>query len=57
MPDDIYFYEPAKGHGLPHDPFNEMVVGVLSELTPVLDSFYAHYQRDAQRNTPLKARS
>jgi flavin reductase (DIM6/NTAB) family NADH-FMN oxidoreductase RutF len=25
MTDDTYFYEPAKGHGLPHDPFNAMV--------------------------------
>ena len=25
MDDDIHFYEPAKGHGLPHDPFNAMV--------------------------------
>ena len=27
MPDeaDKYFYEPAKGHGLPHDPFNAIV--------------------------------
>jgi flavin reductase (DIM6/NTAB) family NADH-FMN oxidoreductase RutF len=24
--DDIHFYEPRKGHGLPHDPFN-MIVG------------------------------
>ena len=23
--DDIHFYEPAKGHGLPHDPFNAIV--------------------------------
>lgn len=23
--DDSYFYEPSKGHGLPHDPFNAMV--------------------------------
>ncbi|MDB5369366.1 MAG: Asp/Glu/hydantoin racemase [Roseomonas sp.] len=22
---DIYFYEPSKGHGLPHDPFNAIV--------------------------------
>ena len=22
---DIHFYEPAKGHGLPHDPFNAIV--------------------------------
>jgi len=22
---DIHFYEPAKGHGLPHDPFNSIV--------------------------------
>ena len=25
MPDDIHFYEPAHGHGLPHDPFNAIV--------------------------------
>jgi flavin reductase (DIM6/NTAB) family NADH-FMN oxidoreductase RutF len=25
MTDDRYFYEPAKGHGLPHDPFNAIV--------------------------------
>ena len=25
MPDDIHFYEPANGHGLPHDPFNAIV--------------------------------
>lgn len=25
MPDDQYFYEPANGHGLPHDPFNAIV--------------------------------
>ena len=25
MSDDFHFYEPAKGHGLPHDPFNAMV--------------------------------
>ena len=24
-PDDYHFYEPALGHGLPHDPFNAMV--------------------------------
>lgn len=23
--DDFYYYEPAKGHGLPHDPFNAIV--------------------------------
>jgi len=23
--DDQYFYEPARGHGLPHDPFNAIV--------------------------------
>jgi flavin reductase (DIM6/NTAB) family NADH-FMN oxidoreductase RutF len=23
--DDTYFYEPATGHGLPHDPFNSIV--------------------------------
>ncbi|UAW97279.1 flavin reductase family protein [Halopseudomonas nanhaiensis] len=25
MPDDMYYYEPARGHGLPHDPFNAIV--------------------------------
>ncbi|WP_407315329.1 flavin reductase family protein [Pseudomonas sp. nanlin1] len=25
MPDDMYYYEPANGHGLPHDPFNAIV--------------------------------
>lgn len=25
MTDSIYSYEPAKGHGLPHDPFNAIV--------------------------------
>jgi flavin reductase (DIM6/NTAB) family NADH-FMN oxidoreductase RutF len=25
MTDSIYFYEPSKGHGLPHDPFNAIV--------------------------------
>ena len=25
MNDDIHFYEPSKGHGLPHDPFNAIV--------------------------------
>jgi flavin reductase (DIM6/NTAB) family NADH-FMN oxidoreductase RutF len=25
MPDDKYYYEPAQGHGLPHDPFNAIV--------------------------------
>ncbi|KQQ67783.1 Asp/Glu/hydantoin racemase [Pseudomonas sp. Leaf127] len=25
MSDDIYSYEPSKGHGLPHDPFNAIV--------------------------------
>ena len=25
MAADFYFYEPAQGHGLPHDPFNAMV--------------------------------
>lgn len=25
MSDQIYSYEPAKGHGLPHDPFNAIV--------------------------------
>ncbi|QJD57813.1 flavin reductase family protein [Pseudomonas sp. gcc21] len=25
MMDDFHYYEPAKGHGLPHDPFNAIV--------------------------------
>jgi len=25
MSNDIHFYEPAQGHGLPHDPFNAIV--------------------------------
>ena len=25
MADDSYYYEPAQGHGLPHDPFNAIV--------------------------------
>jgi len=25
MSDDVYFYEPHHGHGLPHDPFNAIV--------------------------------
>ncbi len=25
MSDDFYYYEPSKGHGLPHDPFNAIV--------------------------------
>jgi flavin reductase (DIM6/NTAB) family NADH-FMN oxidoreductase RutF len=25
MSDDIHFYEPSNGHGLPHDPFNAIV--------------------------------
>lgn len=25
MSDDIYSYEPSRGHGLPHDPFNAIV--------------------------------
>ena len=25
MADDVHFYEPANGHGLPHDPFNAIV--------------------------------
>ena len=25
MPDNIHFYEPGLGHGLPHDPFNAIV--------------------------------
>ena len=25
MQDDSYYYEPAQGHGLKHDPFNAIV--------------------------------
>lgn len=25
MPHDMYYYEPARGHGLPHDPFNAII--------------------------------
>jgi flavin reductase (DIM6/NTAB) family NADH-FMN oxidoreductase RutF len=25
MSDSVYFYQPANGHGLPHDPFNALV--------------------------------
>lgn len=25
MSDEMYYYEPAKGHGLPHDPFNAII--------------------------------
>ena len=25
MSDDQYYYEPAQGHGLPHDPFNAII--------------------------------
>lgn len=25
MSDNIHFYEPARGHGLPHDPFNAII--------------------------------
>jgi flavin reductase (DIM6/NTAB) family NADH-FMN oxidoreductase RutF len=25
LPDNIHFYQPAQGHGLPHDPFNAVV--------------------------------
>jgi hypothetical protein len=25
VPSDAYFYQPAHGHGLPHDPFNAIV--------------------------------
>ncbi len=25
MHDDMHYYEPAQGHGLPHDPFNAII--------------------------------
>lgn len=38
MSDAIHFYEPAKGHGLPHDPFNAIVgprpIGWISSHDP-----------------------
>jgi flavin reductase (DIM6/NTAB) family NADH-FMN oxidoreductase RutF len=37
MSDDIHFYEPSKGHGLPHDPFNAIVgprpIGWISSMS------------------------
>ena len=36
MTDDAHYYEPARGHGLPHDPFNAIVgprpIGWVSTL-------------------------
>jgi hypothetical protein len=36
--DETYFYEPGKGHGLPHDPFKVIValrpIGWLSTVNP-----------------------
>jgi flavin reductase (DIM6/NTAB) family NADH-FMN oxidoreductase RutF len=36
-PDDFHFYEPAQGHGLPHDPFNAIVgprpIGWISSVS------------------------
>ncbi len=38
MSDDIHFYQPAQGHGLPHDPFNALVaprqIGWISSQSP-----------------------
>lgn len=38
MSDDIHFYQPAQGHGLPHDPFNALVaprpIGWISSKSP-----------------------
>ncbi|MCH2556117.1 MAG: flavin reductase family protein [Alcanivorax sp.] len=38
MSDDIHFYQPAQGHGLPHDPFNALVaprpIGWISSNSP-----------------------
>ncbi|AJO80284.1 MULTISPECIES: flavin reductase family protein [Pseudomonas] len=38
MPEDIHYYEPAQGHGLPHDPFNAIVgprpIGWISSQDP-----------------------
>ncbi len=43
MPEDIHFYEPARGHGLAHDPFNAIVgprpIGWISSV-----------DRDGRRN-------
>ncbi len=43
MPEDVHFYEPAKGHGLAHDPFNSIVgprpIGWISSV-----------DRDGRRN-------
>jgi hypothetical protein len=36
---DSYFYQPAHGHGLPHDPFNAIIgprpIGWISTLGPM----------------------
>ncbi|MCC4308442.1 flavin reductase family protein [Alcanivorax marinus] len=38
MSDDIHFYQPSDGHGLPHDPFNALVaprpIGWISSKSP-----------------------
>jgi flavin reductase (DIM6/NTAB) family NADH-FMN oxidoreductase RutF len=38
LKDDVYFYDPAKGHGLPHDPLNAIVaprpIGWISSRDP-----------------------
>lgn len=38
MSDDIHFYQPSAGHGLPHDPFNALVaprpIGWISSKSP-----------------------
>ncbi|GAA5130948.1 flavin reductase family protein [Alloalcanivorax gelatiniphagus] len=38
MSDDIHFYQPSAGHGLPHDPFNALVaprpIGWISSQSP-----------------------
>jgi flavin reductase (DIM6/NTAB) family NADH-FMN oxidoreductase RutF len=38
LSDDIHFYEPRQGHGLPHDPFNAIVgprpIGWISSQSP-----------------------
>ena len=47
MTEDVHFYEPSKGHGLAHDPFNAIVgprpIGWISTVDPEGRSNLAPY--------------
>ncbi|MEI7429744.1 MAG: flavin reductase family protein [Betaproteobacteria bacterium] len=47
MPNNIYYYEPRLGHGLPHDPFNAIVgprpIGWISSQSPTGELNLAPY--------------